>query len=608
MEPTISTKKCRKDPILSSVLVRAMDAHTAGRLDEAEASYREILAADPDHADAIHLLGVIAFQRGALDDALSLIRRAIAVDEGVALYHSNLGRVAKAAGRLDEAVTAYRRALTSTPRSAAVYSDLAAALLAMGNIAESIQSSRTALALDPKFANAHYNLGLALRELGWKAEAEISFRKALAVDPDRPDVLFNLGLTLHEMDDLDGAADFYRRALVLAPGLTDALCNLGNAARAQGRWEQAIGCYRQALAQSPEQAEVHMNLGVALQETGGLAEALPCYERALSIAPDDPETHRNRALALLQSGRLSEGWAENEWRWRTRAFQSLTLPSAAPLWEGEPIEGKTVLIYAEQGLGDTLHFARYAPMVAAGGANVVLHCQEALASLLGRVEGVGSTVAAGVDVPRHDIRVPLLSLPRIFDTTTQSIPGRVPYVAASPSKARVWQAKLAKYPGLKVGLVWAGDPRHRNDRNRSMPAAALSPLLAIEGVRFFSLQLGERRQEVTYFPADTAVDLSSDIASFEDTAAIMANLDLVVTVDTAACHLAGALGRPVWVLLSVAHDWRWFEAREDSPWYPTMRLFRQARAGDWADVIDRVADALAQVPGRVGRMGEGVAS
>ena len=251
-----------------------------------------------------------------------------------------------------------------------------------------------------------------------------------------------------------------------------------------------------------------------------------------------------------------------------------------------------MLLSAEQGLGDTLHFVRYAPMVAARGGNVILHCQEALASLLGRIEGIGATVASGGDVPPHDVHVPLLSLPRIIGTTMEDIPENVPYIQPLPGKTDGWKASLQMHSGVKVGLVWAGDPKHANDRNRSMPAATLRPLFDVPNVQFFSLQLGERGEDANRFPAGAVIDLSPQIASFEDTAAILAHLDLVITVDTAVCHLAGGMARPVWVLLAVAHDWRWFDGRDDSPWYPTMRLFRQKCAGDWTEVIGRVASAL----------------
>ncbi len=577
----------------ADTLAAALDHHNAGRLADADALYQSILDTEPDHADATHLRGVIAFQDGRLDEAEAMVRRAIEIDGGVALYHANLGRVCKAAGRPEQAAAALRLALELEPANAQVLSDLGGALADRGAWQDAVACWRRALDLEPDLAEAHYNIGLAMREQDRTDDAAASFQRAVAADPAFANAHLALGLAHQDQGRRDEAAASYRRAIEINPGDVEALANLGNVLRAEGRLDEAVAAYERALAGAPERAEIHSNLGVALQERGALDAALASYDRALGINPDDAETHRNRAQALLLAGRFAEGWEEYEWRWKTHHFAAQARDFAEPRWDGSDLGGKRILIHAEQGYGDTIQFVRYAAMVAARGGRVVLECPAPLAELMASTAGVETVVAGGAALPFFDVQAPLLGLPRLFETTEATIPNAVPYLIADPAAVERWRATMGPSGRLGVGIVWQGNPRHRGDRLRSPGLASLRPLFDIPGVDFFSLQKEDgARQLAEEGLADGVRDLGGGFADFTDTAAALVNLDLIITCDTAVAHLAGALAKPTWLMLPLAAEWRWLTERDDSPWYPTARLFRQRRLGDWDEVMVRVGAAL----------------
>lgn len=582
----------------ADLLARAVGWHQDGRLDEAEAAYRRILEADPRQADAHHLLGLIAFQRGRQDHARAAIARAIDEAPERALFHANLGRVCRAAGALHEAVAAWRRALELDPDQAEVLSDLGGALVHTGDLDGAEAACRRAAALAPGLAETHYNLGLALQARGHQRDAAGAFRQAARCRAGFADAHYHLGLALHEDGDLDGAAEAYRAALAGDPRLAEAHCNLGNVLRARGRADEAVACYERSLALAPDVAETHGNLGVALQDLGRLEEAGAAYDRALELNPDDAETRRNRAMWLLLHGRFAEGWAEYEWRWRARALARWRRDFDQPSWDGSDLAGRTILVHAEQGLGDTLQFVRYLPQVAARGGRVVFECQPPLRRLLDAVAGADAVVAKGETLPAFDVHVPLLSLPGMLETTAETVPAAVPYLRAHPTAADRWRRRLAVAPGLAVGLCWQGNPAHVFDHARSLALDHLSPLWSVPGVRVYGLQMGAAGDQARHLPPSAPFeDLTAEFADgadlFSEDAAVMEALDLVVTVDTAVAHLAGALGRSVWILLPAVPDWRWLLDRDDSPWYPTARLFRQDRYGHWEGAVDRLAAALA---------------
>jgi hypothetical protein len=378
-------------------------------------------------------------------------------------------------------------------------------------------------------------------------------------------------------------------------------CDLGIALGAVGEFDEAIAACRQAIALKPDYAGAHNNLGVSLMAVGGLDEAVEAFRRAIALKPDLADAHNNLGMTLLQNGRFEEGWAEYEWRWKTRQhLAGGARRFEAPLWNGEAIGSRVILLHAEQGLGDTLQFCRYAPVVAATG-RTVLEVQPPLVRLLSGLRGVIEVVARGDALPSFDLQCPLLSLPRALGTTLDTIPAATPYLAADPALARVWRERLSRLDGLRVGLVWAGgkklDPAWAAaDRRRSVALDTMAPLGDVAGVSFVSLQKGEPASQALNPPNGMAVyDSTADLHDFADTAALIDVLDLVISVDTAVAHLAGALGKPVWLVNRFDTDWRWLLNRDDSPWYPTLRQFRQRAPGDWHSVFLRVREALLQV-------------
>jgi len=583
---------------LNRKLSAAIEHHQAGRLAEAVTLYDELLKSDPSHADANHLAGLVAFQQGRHDEALSLITAAIARDDGNWLYHANLGRVRKAMGEPDKAAESFARAISFDPGDAALHADLGGALFEAGRHEAGVESCRRAVELDPDLANAHFNLGIALRALGDVGDAANSLRRAGDLEPDFADAHFCLGELLQTADDLDGASEAYERALTARPEFIEARCNLGNVRLDQADIAGAIECYHAATAQDPAVAQVHANLGVALQESGDLAGALECYDQALRLDPGDAECRRNRAHALLQSGDFEKGWRELEWRWQTRHLSAIRRDWDKPQWGGGDFEGQTLLVHAEQGFGDCLHFARYLPLAAARGGTLVVECPDSLAELLGRIDGVSQTVAAGQELPAFDWQLPMLSLPGVFATDFDTMPADVPYLDVPESALEAWRNRVGG-GGMNVGIVWKGSRKHKRDGWRSPGLTALAPLFEIEGVNWFSLQKDDGRDDLATASLDNRIEnLGSDFGTFTDAAAAASHLDLVISPDTAAAHLAGALARPVWLMLPHASEWRWFADRDDSPWYPTMRLFRQPSFGDWAGVVTEVTDALKDLVGK----------
>lgn len=614
---------------LDQMLAQAIQHHQAGRLAEAEAHYRHILQVDPRQPDALHLLGVLVFQRGDGTRAAELIGRAIAVLPGSAEMHFNLGVVLAGLGRPAEAAASYRRALALQPAHAGAHLNLGTLLRDDGRFEEALASYRRAAALAPRLVEAQLTLGALLCQMGRPAEAVPHFRHAAALRPDDATVLHRFGDALRAAGDLAGASEVYQRALALRPdwpevrnSLVVALVglgrldeaaeqcrlaiaaapeqavlhdNLGAILAAQGEFAAAIACHRRALALQPALVAAHNNLGNALRDSGRLDEAVASFQQALRYQPDHAAAHVGLALTYLLQGDLLRGFAEFEWRWRWPEYTPVPLTFAEPQWDGGDLAGRTILLHAEQGFGDTLQFVRYVPRLAARGGRVVLAAQPALAPLLARLPGVIRLLGEEELVPPFDVHAPLLSLPHLFGTTLATVPAEVPYLTADPARQAAWAARLRGDGRPRVGLVWAGNPGHKKDRWRSLPLAALAPLAGVDGVTFYSLQKGPAATQAGSPPPGLALrDLSPELTDFGETAAAAANLDLIITVDTAVAHLAGALGRPVWLLLSAAPDWRWQRTGERSPWYPTMRLFRQEELGVWAPVVARVAAALAR--------------
>lgn len=620
---------------VDKALTVAIDQHQAGQLQQAEVLYRQVLSAQPDNPDALHLLGVIAFQVGRHGAAIELIGRAIAGNGKNSDYHQNLGNALQVSGRFDEAIAAYRRALDINPESAQVHSNLGGALKALGRNEESLAACRCALEIDPNFAEAHNNLGNVLRATGQPDIAMVAFRRAIEIKPDFAEAHNNLGNALRAIHAFDDALASFRRALAIRPAYAAAENNMGAALKAMGRLEAAIAAYRRALDVEPNNAdarynlgnallasdaadeaiaafrrvvelnptfaEAHNNLGSALQAQGNIDDAIAAFRAARDIDPDYGDARQNLGMALLLTGDFANGWAEYQWRWRASDFSSPVRGFPQPVWDGSDLAGRTILLHAEQGLGDTIQFARYAPLVAARGGRVVLECSHALAQLMTGVGGVDEVVVSGDLLPAFETHCPLVELARIFGASPGTIPADVPYIEIDPGTAAAWSERFSAVPGLKVGLAWAGNPKHKNDRNRSVALDHFASLTRTRRVSFFSLQVGPRSGDLAHLGGHRIDDLSPLLTDFTQTAGAVGCLDLLITVDTAVAHLAGALGQPTWLLLPSVPDWRWLLERDDSPWYPSMRLYRQGGPGDWEPVIERVEHDLAALAGAADR-------
>jgi tetratricopeptide (TPR) repeat protein len=572
----------------------ALQHHQAGRLQEAERLYRQVLVQQPEHAIAMHHLGLIAYQMGRNGVAVDLIRRAIALDPNLPDAHNNLGNALRGQGQLDEAIASSRHAIALKPNFPEAHNNLGSALAGKGQLDEAIAAFRQAILLNPNLAEVHRNLGGVLKDKGQLDEAIAAYRQAIALRPDVSEAHFDLGITLQAKKLFDEAVAAYRQTIVLRPNFAEAHSNLGSALKEKGKLNEAIAAYHQAIALNPNFPEAQYNLANALIARGQLDEAIAAYRQAITLRPEYAEAHGNLALALLMRGDFQPGWEEYEWRRKCNDSQLSPQNFTQPEWDGSPLEGRTLLLYTEQGFGDAIQFIRYLPLVAERGGKIIIACQEQLQRLFKMTARGWQIVSQGEPLPRFDLHCPLLSLPRVFRTTLPDIPKTVPYLQADAEIAKRWQHRLADHSlVMKVGIAWAGSPTNKNDRNRSMKLSSLAPLGQMPGVRFISLQKGKASVEAKTPPAGMQlIDWTEDLKDFANTAALIANLDLVIAVDTAVVHLAGAMGKPVWTLLPFVPDWRWLLERDDSPWYPSMQLFRQSSSGDWDSVVARVVPAL----------------
>jgi tetratricopeptide (TPR) repeat protein len=527
----------------------AMTRHRAGRLLEAEALYKEWLAANPGQATGLNCYGVLAIQTGRIDLAVALLERAVYANPADAHYHCNLGEARRQSSRLGPAVESFREAIRLMPGLAVAHNNLGIALAAMKDWQGAITSYTSAIRLQFDYAEAHGNLGNALKEAGRLEDAIAECRMAVSLKPENAEMHNQLGAALAEMGEID----------------------------------EAIGEYKIAIRIDSKHAEAHTNLGNALAAQGRVQDAVASCETAVRLRPDSIPAHWNFAVALLRSGDYERGWVEHEWRLRTP--NPANRPRfRSPAWNGQPLAGKTILLHAEQGFGDTIQFVRYVPMVAAREGRVIVECHRELVRLFVDCPAVVRVIAFGEVLPAFDQHVPLMSLPRIFGTQLASVPASVSYLRSNPVLLRNWRERLAANV-LHVGLCWYGNARHRNDRERSIPLGDLAAL-ATEGVVFHSLQTEPAGVAP---PVMQLIDHSRELSDFAETAALIENLDYVISVDTAVAHLAGAMGIATAVLLPMVPDWRWMLHRQESAWYPTVRLYRQKRMGKWGEVVQQVA-------------------
>ncbi len=602
----------------------ARRAHQSGQLEQAEQLYRQALQAEPHHAQAWYLLGAACYALGRAEEAITCERRAIAEQPQHADAHNLLGVILAQQGRFAQAGECFRRALQLSPDLPGAARNLELAESALAKTArEQPAPSR------PEDAAAHYQRGLALARQNKLEEATAALREAVRLDPNHAEAMGNLGTALLLRDRNEEAADCFRKALRLRPQWVEAQNNLGVSCLKLARWQEAATAFEQAIRLRPNHADTQCNRALALIRLDHLDEALACLQRAidlkpdlvdahchrgfalalagrhgealasletaLRLKPDHADSHFERALVLLLQGDWQRGLAEYEWRHKTGRFPAVSY--SQPLWDGSPLAGRTILLYPEQGFGDTLHFIRYAPLLKQQGAAVIVTCPDTLMPLLSRCRGMDRLVAASAAVPPCDVRASLQSLPLLLGTTPATIPGNVPYLFADPALVEHWRQQLPQGPDLKIGIVWQGNPGYRRDNLRSIPLRHFAPLAQLKGVQLYSLQKGAGTEQLPQFAARyPIIDLGSRLTerggAFTDTAAALLNLDLLIGPDTAVVHLAGGLGVPVFLALPAVPDWRWLLDRDDTAWYPTMRLFRQTQRGDWDEVFERITAAV----------------
>ncbi len=642
-------------------LQQAFDAFRQGDLDGANALCTAVLKDMPQSFEALHLLGVIAFQKGAPQQAATLFEKAVAVQPENASARGNLGAALETMGQWEAALDQYERAIALAPnantflnrgnvlgrlrrtdaalasyeQAIALQPAHADAYLNAGNLLREMRQSEKALAFYergiaavPRHAGLHNNRGIALKDVGRLNDAGAAYDAAIALDPALADAHYNRGNALRALLQERAALESYDGAIAARPSFAAAHNNRGNALRALRRLPEALAAYEHAIAHAPGYAEAFYNRGallgdlqrhdaavasydqaialqphypeaytargVALREVGRQEEARASHVTALRLAPDLAQAHWDLALWCLQNGRFAEGWQEYQWRWKNADLKLDPRNFPQPIWGGEDIRGKTILLHAEQGLGDTLQACRYAPLVASFGARVILEVQEPLAELMKSLAGVAAVIINGQPLPAFDVHCPLLSLPGFFKTETTNIPAADGYLVVPKDHLAIWQSKLGTATARRVGIVWRGNASHKNDLNRSIPLPVFLKALP-PGLDYINLQKDLTDEESDLLRTRTDIKHVGDsLRDFSDTAAVCTLADIVITVDTSVAHLAGALGRAFWVMLPFNPDWRWLLQRTDSPWYTGAKLYRQETPGDWTPVTAQVsADLMA---------------
>ena len=657
---------------IASKLRHAALHYQTGALEKASQLYQEIIHANPQHPDALHMLGIISHQTGRHDLAIDLIRRAISSDSEQASFYFNLGRIFQHQGQVSDADHCYQKVLQLEPDCAEAHNNKGILLKRQGKLAEAAKCFRRALHINPNFADALCNLGNIYRDNNELHRAIACYEKAVDIHPDHVNAHLSLGRAYKRLGDWEKGHTCLQKAVALEPKRALPHCELGNLFKAQKKWNDAIEHYRKAIELRPTFAEAIFNMGIACGELNQLERAIKCYLRVIEVKPDsaeayfnlgiingkknnlnksvrffkdaielkpdyaeaynnlgntlkgqgkvdqainylrkaikyDPdlaEAHLNLSLALLLKGNFSEGWQEYEWRFKVRKYRGEHRTYDKPEWDGSPFGGKRLLIHDEQGFGDTIQFVRYIPLVKQLGGTVIFETRQPILPLFKNYAGIDCLTEMrqdGKPSSDFDFFVPLLSIPGKLYSQIKDIPCSIPYLRAEPEKIEYWKDQIDG-PGLKIGIVWAGRPVEENEpaelRNRSCRLEDFDVLAKIPNTRLFGLQKGDAADQISGLPPSFQIqNLGEDFDDFSDTAAAIENLDLVISIDTSVAHLAGALGKPVWVLLQHVADWRWLTGRDDNPWYASMRLFRQKQAGDWESVFGQVERDLRKLAG-----------
>jgi tetratricopeptide (TPR) repeat protein len=581
-------------PGVSTALYEAGLAHLkAGRHLDAKLCCERVLSINPVHADSLQLMGLIALQAQQFDQTVEWLSRAIR-QQPKPEYLSTLGFALKQAGRLEEALAVFDKAVQLAPEDPESWKQLASALVALNRPADALVVYQHVLKLDPHHLEATCASGTLLYELERFEEALACFNLCIEWQGDHAPALFHRARTLRALRRYEECLEDYRRHYVLSPDDPNVCNNIGDALLFLGRPEEGLEWFDRALALRPDVMQVLTNKALALCQSHRFDEAILAYSRLTALDPDDARSAWQLAHLHLQQGDFQSGWAGREARWRVSDFSTEYPRFAEPKWLGkEDISGKTILVCIDEGIGDAVQFARYVPMLAARGASIVLVVQEGLRALLSGLPGVSACLPFGTkDFPPFDFHCPIMSLPLAFGTTLETIPPASYLPQLPAARLQAWRDRLGARGGLRVGVVWAGNPKQGNDRNRSMPLAVLAPLFDCDAT-FVSLQKDLKADDQKFLETQTNIlDLTAGLTDFAETVALIENLDLVITVCTSVAHVAGTLGKETWVMLPYVGDWRWLDRRDDSPWYPTVRLFRQDDARSYDRVVARVRSEL----------------
>jgi len=563
-----------------------------GNLTDAAMLYNQLRNSFPEHPDVLNGLATLALQQGNAEEGVRLLGLSLKVAPNQPLVLCNRGAGLQSLGRLDEALACYDRAIALKHDLAEAYSNRGLALVGLERWNEALASCESALALRPDYVEAHNNRGIALQRLDRFEEALACYDRAIALKPGYAEAISNRGFVLSELARWEEALASCDRAIALQPSSAMAHNNRGVALQGLVRLDESLACFDRAIDLKPDYVEAYCNRGRVLSDLRRWHEALACCDQAIALKPDLADAYWDKSMLKLALGDFEEGWKLYEWRWRCHQ-RTHVRNFVEPLWLGERLaNGKTIFIHAEQGLGDFIQFCRYAPMVEALGAGVVLEVPAALIPLAKTLHGKFRIVKRGDPLPSFDLHCPIMSLPLAFGTTVESIPAKVPYLFADAGKQEAWHRRLGTKTIPRIGLAWSGSPAQHYDRRRSMPLQTLEPVLRLP-IEFHALQTEIRPGDAAYLQETNRVHLHQDeLHDFSDTAALASEMDLVISVCTSVAHLAGALGKPVWILLSAAPSFRWMLDRPDSPWYPSATLVRQSAMGDWGSVIAEIAQRL----------------
>lgn len=560
----------------------------------AERLYRAVLANDPDNRLALSNLSALLCQKDRPVEAESLLRPALIRLPDFSDGFLNLGFSLQHQRRLRESAEAYRQSIALKPANIQAMNNLGAVLQDLGNFEDAIAIYRSALAINPRYIDALTNLATALENIQKHEESEAAARSAIEYDPASVNGWIALGIALKGLNKFAESEDAFLKALDLAPANHEGWNNYGILLKDQGRLEEAIVAYRKAITNAPNYAKAHNNLGNALRECRRLTEAIATLGHAIELNPHYAEAHMNMALTLLQAEEYPTGWQEYEWRWGANYMRPRH--TDIPRWDGNPPQNGSVLIHCEQGLGDTIQFARFIPLIGSLNIPIIFEVQAQIRTLIGKLGGVKHVIGNGESFSDVSAQLPLMSLPLIMGLKGDNVPAPVAFYSPPSEDIVRWRHRIGG-TGLKIGIAWQGNPNGKVDWGRSLPLAHLAQLSTLDGVRLISLQKHHGIEQLQQLPANHTVetlgdDYDSGPDAFLDCAAVMAGLDLVITTDSALAHLAGTLGIPTWVILRFVPDWRWGLEGDTTPWYPSVRLFRQDRLGDWQSALDKVVLAL----------------